>query len=58
MGLIDDVKSIVFSTYVEVILLTGFKKFFSTSILHVCGGDPAIGALSGASFAYSPRMWR
>ena len=40
MGLIDDVKSIVFSTYVEVILGHFTITDGIESILHVCGGDP------------------
>ena len=30
----------VFSTYVEVILLTGNDSWRFIGILHVCGGDP------------------
>ena len=32
---------IVFSTYVEVILIQMLSVGFMHSILHVCGGDPA-----------------
>ena len=26
--------------------------------LHVCGGDPTKFEIKGASFGFSPRMWR
>ena len=48
----------VFSTYVEVILVVGFWIHVKRRILHVCGGDPAIGRELGLSPKYSPRMWR
>ena len=49
---------LVFSTYVEVILVVGFWIHVKRRILHVCGGDPAIGRELGLSPKYSPRMWR
>ena len=33
-------KAIVFSTYVEVILINLLKRTTPDSVLHVCGGDP------------------
>ena len=49
---------LVFSTYVEVILLANDQLVLQISILHVCGGHPI--ALLGMYFCkvYSPRMWR
>ena len=48
----------VFSTYVEVILLSWKSYTVAQGILHVCGGDPGVGVMSHLHFKYSPRMWR
>ena len=48
----------VFSTYVEVILIPVDGCAYSNSILHVCGGDPRLSALEDREKKYSPRMWR
>ena len=49
---------LVFSTYVEVILLARsvWSEFFS--VLHVCGGDPNEWFNSSQNRKCSPRMWR
>ena len=49
---------IVFSTYVEVILSQWICGADSSSILHVCGGDPVVGVPWLSRNSYSPRMWR
>ena len=51
-------KELVFSTYVEVILLWAASSSPVTRILHVCGGDPKACKLIRAPLQYSPRMWR
>ena len=48
----------VFSTYVEVILISGTETADFSSILHVCGGDPVQGVREVNIVEYSPRMWR
>ena len=48
----------VFSTYVEVIPWKDSATTKTVSILHVCGGDPAIILFIVAQHVYSPRMWR
>ena len=50
--------TLVFSTYVEVILCSICKKFFKFCILHVCGGDPRSNSMVSFHRRYSPRMWR
>ena len=51
-------KCYVFSTYVEVILISLYLPSKSLCFLHVCGGDPkTIPDLSFDS-KFSPRMWR
>ena len=52
------VESLVFSTYVEVILMNDLEKAEALSILHVCGGDPNSTVNIKEYFRYSPRMWR
>ena len=48
----------VFSTYVEVILLTRKLSCSITRFLHVCGGDPFSATFKLVVSAFSPRMWR
>ena len=48
----------VFSTCVEVILMTYQTSLENISILHVCGGDPNIIKLANYWLFYSPRVWR
>ena len=49
---------LVFSTYVEVILIASSCAILKPSILHVCGGDPIeLDSWNGQTM-YSPRMWR
>ena len=48
----------VFSTYVEVILLSAVVTLECPSILHVCGGDPYWSNKFSPWIVYSPRMWR
>ena len=48
----------VFSTYVEVILLSQNKHLNTRCILHVCGGDPITSDMLSIQKRYSPRMWR
>ena len=52
------VKDMVFSTYVEVILVGRFVPHRLKCILHVCGGDPLSFFNLLLSNLYSPRMWR
>ena len=48
----------VFSTYVEVILVQCLCRTCKSCFLHVCGGDPS-GCITFCSFStFSPRMWR
>ena len=48
----------VFSTYVEVILVIPFNGVVTYCILHVCGGDPLMQIAYEYEPEYSPRMWR
>ena len=48
----------VFSTYVEVILLSFLWSVQHVGILHVCGGDPDFVMTFNDNSEYSPRMWR
>ena len=52
------VPSVVFSTYVEMILFLNRVFTFLIGILHVCGDDPISVATNLQIFGYSPRMWR
>ena len=49
---------LVFSTYVEVILVAVFWPVSGSGILHVCGGHPATESKLLGFTQYSPRMWR
>ena len=49
---------IVFSTYVEVILIHLIHLYLWFRILHVCGGDPEAKEEFYKKAKYSPRMWR
>ena len=49
---------LVFSTYVEVILIIVIFGYELACILHVCGGDPVTSIWSAPVTLYSPRMWR
>ena len=51
-------RKIVFSTYVEVILIVPVKLGVNCCILHVCGGDPTFSRGHRDDCLYSPRMWR
>ena len=59
-SLLQDYRKIkvVFSTYVEVILIQVMKNQVGAGILHVCGGDPGRLGVRLSSWKYSPRMWR
>ena len=48
----------VFSTCVEVILLTTPSLTLKSGILHVCGGDPVKHFAIHITKTYSPRVWR
>ena len=48
----------VFSTYVEVILMSRVKESQISSFLHVCGGDPRCVFTKQRRTRFSPRMWR
>ena len=48
----------VFSTYVEMILVTFEQMVVILSILHVCGDDPNMITITSEALRYSPRMWR
>ena len=48
----------VFSTYVEVILISTALTTDMCSFLHVCGGDPVDGNICLIDLKFSPRMWR
>ena len=50
--------TLVFSTYVEMILSTTLKLKFHFCILHVCGDDPFLIRFCQTMMRYSPRMWR
>ena len=56
--LIELIGLVVFSTYVEVILLGVITVPSLSSILHVCGGDPKNLSALLQNQRYSPRMWR
>ena len=49
---------LVFSTYVEVILINPANSAISRGFLHVCGGDPIYLPCYQACILFSPRMWR
>ena len=49
---------VVFSTYVEVILIIAKLLIFSSGFLHVCGGDPKVMQYIYSAGKFSPRMWR
>ena len=49
---------VVFSTYVEMILLAFVGSYWWTSVLHVCGDDPNNSLNWWATRWCSPRMWR
>ena len=51
-------KLVVFSTYVEVILLSYQHQRYHKCFLHVCGGDPWVSFISCKNARFSPRMWR
>ena len=51
-------RCLVFSTYVEVILVYVHLDPKFSGILHVCGGDPSLANLLLMITRYSPRMWR
>ena len=51
-------KFLVFSTYVEMILLWAMSVLHVDSILHVCGDDPKTRQSHIVELVYSPRMWR
>ena len=53
-----DILLLVFSTYVEVILLQQLHEQRYLSILHVCGGDPYHLNHHPFQLQYSPHMWR
>ena len=55
---ISKLASWVFSTYVEVILVHIWGADHTCGILHVCGGDPSLRAITDDPRMYSPRMWR
>ena len=50
--------TLVFSTYVEVILTQKRYRILVLGILHVCGGDPIGSQFKSIYKEYSPRMWR
>ena len=52
------ISSCVFSTCVEVILISSLFQQETYSILHVCGGDPHTEPEFGNNYMYSPRVWR
>ena len=47
----------VFPMYVGVILCKAVEKLGTTSIPHVCGGDPELESFSHLRNVYSPCMW-
>ena len=49
---------LVFSTYVEVILVMKQKVEMARRVLHVCGGDPSQIKFPNLAPPCSPRMWR
>ena len=58
MGALSSIPLWVFSTYVEVILISGAGGSATYGILHVCGGDPNSTMARTNQLLYSPRMWR
>ena len=48
----------IFSTYVEVILISGAGGSATYDFLHVCGGDPDSWKSNEKKKGFSPRMWR
>ena len=58
LGWLCTTTKLVFSTYVEVILVHWSKIKLPPGILHVCGGDPAGAIPTKNGGLYSPRMWR
>ena len=50
--------SLIFSTYVEVILILLITVIFQLNFLHVCGGDPEETIQNRKEWLFSPRMWR
>ena len=55
---ITSFKHVVFSTYVEMILLVLGIVLTWSRILHVCGDDPMLFLIFKSCHPYSPRMWR
>ena len=53
-----DKQWVVFSTYVEVILLLLNCSSDYSCILHVCGGDPLVQWMRNMGMLYSPHMLR
>ena len=51
-------RHLVFSTYVEVILLESWAFTAAVCVLHVCGGDPRELRRENKELRCSPRMWR
>ena len=58
MRILGILYSLVFSTYVEMILIESFKDVWDCGILHVCGDDPDCVLFMATNAKYSPRMWR
>ena len=54
----SSLSKLIFSTYVEVILIFAIISYNSCNFLHVCGGDPITTISSNANKLFSPRMWR
>ena len=50
--------NLVFSTYVEVILILVHTSIMWWGFLHVCGGDPMTTLTVPTVKLFSPRMWR
>ena len=55
---LDSLEPYVFSTYVEVILISASFAVSSSCFLHVCGGDPISKSIWESEKTFSPRMWR
>ena len=49
---------LIFSTYVEVILVLPLPSRILIDFLHVCGGDPTLTVDNLNYKLFSPRMWR
>ena len=56
--LLNNFRRLVFSTYVEMILLENRFPLPPKGILHVCGDDPHHRVCAFFIIKYSPRMWR